>query len=248
MINLSLDELRLIAQIINIHDYENKSDKELIKAFREPTEPRSTLEPKPKPKTEPKPKPKIRNDFYKLRHKFSKEEADKCRKAFYVIKNYKHRSMSEIKETGKNYTELKKSLRFKKFHGKIDSVDYEDLDNYDHNYDFADDDEYRKIGTIRTIRTDGVFAGRINNYIQYKIKGDRYENLSPKEYLNLIRPFLRDLINEHRSTVELNNNNNNNNNNNKNEYNNHHNNNNNNNDDNDNNNDIVLFYSFPFFC
>ena len=77
-------------------------------------------------------------------------------------------------------------------------------------------------------------------------KGDRYENLSPKEYLNLIRPFLRDLINEHRSTVELNNNNNNNNN--KNEYNNHHNNNNNNNDDNDNNNDIVLFYSFPFFC
>ena len=35
-------------------------------------------------------------------------------------------------------------------------------------------------------------------------KGDRYENLSPKEYLNVIRPYLRDLINEHKPTVEVN--------------------------------------------
>ena len=43
-------------------------------------------------------------------------------------------------------------MRFKRFHGNIDSVNYEDLDNYDYNYDFAaaaaadddddDDDEY----------------------------------------------------------------------------------------------------------
>ena len=42
-------------------------------------------------------------------------------------------------------------MRFKKFRGNIDSVNYEDLDNYDYNYDFADDDEYRKIGGIRTL-------------------------------------------------------------------------------------------------
>ena len=40
---------------------------------------------------------------------------------------------------------------FKKLHGDIDIVDYEDLHNYDYNYDFADDDEYRKIGSIRTL-------------------------------------------------------------------------------------------------
>ena len=44
-------------------------------------------------------------------------------------------------------------------------------------------------------------------------KGDRYENLSPKEYLNVIRPHLRDLIKVHKPTMELNDNNNNNNNN-----------------------------------
>ena len=108
---------------------------------------------------------------------------------------------------------LKKILRFKKFHGNIDSVDYDDLDNYDDNYDFAVDDEYRKIGSIRTlfkefdrdyykpIRTDDGFAGRRNNYIEYKSKGDRYENLSPEEHLNMIKPYLRDLINHHKPTA-----------------------------------------------
>ena len=48
------------------------------------------------------------------------------------------------------------------------------------------------------------------------IKRDRYENLSPKEYINVITPYLRDLINEHRPTMELNSSGNNNNNNNNN--------------------------------
>ena len=38
-------------------------------------------------------------------------------------------------------------------------------------------------------------------------KADRYENLSPKEYLNVIRPHLRKLINDHKPIMELNNNN-----------------------------------------
>ena len=36
MINLSLDELKLIAESKNIRDYENKSEKDLIKALSEP--------------------------------------------------------------------------------------------------------------------------------------------------------------------------------------------------------------------
>ena len=121
---------------------------------------------------------------------------------------------------------------FKKFHGNIDSVDYDDLDNYNYNFDFSDDDEYRKIGSIRTlfkefdrdyykpIRTDSGFTGKNNNFIEYTSKEDRYENLSPKEYLSMIRPYLRDLINDHKPTMELNNNNNNDNNNNDNNNNN----------------------------
>ena len=94
-------------------------------------------------------------------------------------------------------------MRFKKFHGDV-NVDYNDLDNYDDDDDdIVDDDEYRKIGSIRRlfkndyytpIKTDDSFGGRNNNYIEYTSRGDRYKNLSPKEYLDMIRPYLRDLI------------------------------------------------------
>ena len=154
----------------------------------------------------------IRKDFNELRHNFSKKEIDKYRNTFYDIKNYRYLSVSEIKEARKNLTELKKSLRFQKFHG---GIDYDDLDNYDYNYDGGDDDdEYKKIGSIRRlfkgfdkdyykpIRTDYGFGERNNNYIEYKSKGDRYENLSPKEYLKIIRSYLRDLINNHKPLTE----------------------------------------------
>ena len=208
MINLSLDELRLITENRNIRDYENKSEKDLIKALSEP---------KPILGINKKKLEEIGKDFYELRHKFSKNEVDKYWKTFYDIKNYRHLSTSEIEEARKNLIELWKSLRFKKFHGDIDSVDYDDLDNYNDNYDFADDYEHRKIGSVRRlfkefdgdyykpIRTDSGFTGINNNYIEYKSRGNRYENLSSKEYLDIIRPYLRDLINDHQPTAKLNN-------------------------------------------
>ena len=131
IINLSLEELRLIAQIRNISDYENKSKEDLIKALSE-TKPKPETKPeikpkqipkpqapKPKPKPEPEPKirvktnkrklKKLRKDFDELRHKFSKKEIKEYRKAFYNVKNYKNLSISEIKEAGKNLTKLKKA-------------------------------------------------------------------------------------------------------------------------------------------
>ena len=41
--------------------------------------------------------------------------------------------------------------------------------------------------------------------MEYKSKGNRYENLSPEEYLNMIQTYFRDLINNHQSTIESNN-------------------------------------------
>ena len=50
MINLSFDELRLIAQIRNISGYENKSKEDLIKALSEP-KPKTPKLQIPKPET-----------------------------------------------------------------------------------------------------------------------------------------------------------------------------------------------------
>ena len=82
-----------------MRNYENKSEKDLIKTLSEP---------KPKIRINKKKLEEIRKDFNELRHKFSKKEIDRYRKAFYDIKNYKHLSISEIKDAEKNLTELKK--------------------------------------------------------------------------------------------------------------------------------------------
>ena len=128
--NLSRNELKLIAEYMNISDYENKSKEDLIKALSEtkqspkPETPNTRKKPKQtKPEAEPKPKPeirvnkrklkKLRKDFDELRHKFSKEEINEYRKAFYIAKNYKHLSESEIENINKNFNELKK-FKFKK--------------------------------------------------------------------------------------------------------------------------------------
>ena len=97
-----------MVQIRNISDYENKSKENLIKALSETK--LQTTKPEPKPQTPkpeskpqtPKPKPeirvnkrklkKLRKDFDELRHKFSKKEIDRYRKAFYVAKNKKYLS------------------------------------------------------------------------------------------------------------------------------------------------------------
>ena len=89
MINLSFNELKLIAQYISY--YENKAKQRLKKAL---------IKPKPKLGINKKLE-EIRKDFYKLRHKFSKKEADKCRKVFHDIRNYSHLSKSEIEEIRK---------------------------------------------------------------------------------------------------------------------------------------------------
>ena len=38
------------------------------------------------------------------------------------------------------------------------------------------------------------FAGEVNNYIKYISERDKDEKLSPREYLNMFRQDLRDLI------------------------------------------------------
>ena len=94
MVNLSFNELKLIAQYRNISHYENKSKEDLIKSLSRP---------KPKLGINKKKLEEVRKDFYNIRHKFSKKKADKYRKVFYDIKNYRYLSELEIEETRKNF-------------------------------------------------------------------------------------------------------------------------------------------------
>ena len=48
----------------------------------------------------------------------------------------------------------------------------------------------------KPIRTKSAFNG---NYIEYESKGDKDKNLSPKEHIDMIRPYLSDIINYHKT-------------------------------------------------
>ena len=140
MINLLLNELKLVAKNRNINDYENKSEEDLTKILSEL---------KPKISIPKKNIKEMKKDFSKLRHKFSKEEIEKFRKSFYNIKNL---SSAEIRAAEKNLVELEERLQYKAF--------------YDHNYN----DEYIKINSIRRlfdgfkpIKTDDSFDGKKNS-------------------------------------------------------------------------------------
>ena len=62
MIKLSLDELRLITQNRKISDYENRSEKDLVKALSKP---------KIKIRINEKELEEVKKGFNELRHKFS---------------------------------------------------------------------------------------------------------------------------------------------------------------------------------
>ena len=61
-------------------------------------------------------------------------------------------------------------------------------------FDLSIDEDYYKRIIIK-----GAFN---NNYVQYESKRDKGKNLSIKKYLNMIRPYLSDLINYHKTQGE----------------------------------------------
>ena len=76
-----------------------------------------------------------------------------------------------------------------------------------------DDDKYIGIGDIGNLfnqstdkdyqkptKTKSTFNG---NYTEHESRGDKDKNLSPEEYLDMIRPYLSNIINDHKTPKNL---------------------------------------------
>ena len=104
MINLSLNELKLIAKSRSVKDYKNKSKEYLIKILSKSKSKLSLF----KKKIE-----EIKNDFSKLRHSlrhgFSKLKINEFIRSLYNPKIQKYLPAPKIKEPKKNLLELVKS-------------------------------------------------------------------------------------------------------------------------------------------
>ena len=188
MINLSLNELKLVAKSRDIIGYKEKSQKDLIKILSK-SKPKISL---PKKKLK-----EIRKYFselkHRLRHRFFKSKINKFRRSLYNIKIWKNLSTPEIKETKKNLLELAKSLDNLKNYYDYDDNKYQRIEVMGSLFDKIDevDEDYSKL-----IKTKSAFNG---NYIKNESKGDKDKILLPKEYFDMIRQYLRDMINDYKT-------------------------------------------------
>ena len=117
MLNLSLNELKLMAKLRDIKGYKSISRERLLRGLSESesVENRKNLE-----NTRIK---KIREDFNKLRGRFLKPKIKKIRRNLYEIENKKNLSKSKIKRIEENLLDLEKNLfKFKKYY------DYDDIE------------------------------------------------------------------------------------------------------------------------
>ena len=173
--SLSLDDLKPIAKSRGIKGYKNMSKKWLLNSLI-------------KPKIDNERLKNIREDLNKLRHKFSKSKIKEIRKNLYEIESNKNLSTQKIKE-------IEKSLsRLKKYHD-YDDAEYIGIRDVRNLFNQSTDKDYYK-----PIKTKSAFNG---NYIEYESNGDKDKNLSEKEYLNKIRPYLRDIINDYKTPKNL---------------------------------------------
>ena len=77
---------------------------------------------------------------------------------------------------------------------KIWWYEYRGIRDVKNLFDLSIDEDYYK-----PIKTNDAFN---SIYIEYEIKGDKNKTFSIKEYLIMIRPYLRDIMNDHKTQGE----------------------------------------------
>ena len=122
-----------------------------------------------------------REKLKELCHKLSKSDFKKIKKHLYNIENKK-----ELLESETTNDELDKKF-----------LEFDDNDNDD---DFIGIENVQDLFKISIYKPTIVKSGYNNNYIEYRSEGDKL--LTIEEYLNLIEPNLRELINDHKNKGE----------------------------------------------
>ena len=129
-----------------------------------------------------------RKKLKELGHKLSKIDLKTIKRHLYNIENKKR--LLELEIANEYFDELdKKFLEFDEY--------YNDNDDDD---DFIGIENVQDLFKILIYKPIIVESGYNNNYIEHRSEGN--EVLTFEEYLNLIEPYLRELINDHKNKGE----------------------------------------------
>ena len=195
MNNLSLNELNWIAIARNIKNYKDMSKEDLLDlliALLKSNPSHAELLKIDDSNTEIEGAKKL---FNNLRNNFLKEEIKKHREKFYEkerVYNYLKekyslttREKGVLKNIERYFKKLKKDLN------KIKIYQYNITSDISHLFNEITKEDY-----YEPIEIKSAFDG---SYIQYESRWDSDDNLSLEEYINIIRPYLRDMINNHKA-------------------------------------------------
>ena len=117
----------------------------------------------------------------------------KLKKELYEIEIKKNLSDEEKERIYGNLVEIVNKLNKKekyRYHGR-DDLDYHGIRDIENSFDNVNDNDYYKPILVKSSFKE--------NYKYYESRGDKDKKLSIEQYLDMIKPYLSDLINENKA-------------------------------------------------
>ena len=207
--NFSENKVKQIAEIRHIKNYKDMSKKDLLIALLKSNQSHAELLNSKYNNAEIE---ETKNIFNELRNNFSKEEIKNIRRKFrfkegvdeYLEelekkdnltkkeKQEKKHYIKKLRNTEEFLKDLRENLNKLKKHryNIIDDVDYKGIKEIENLFNKINEEYY-----FEPIKTKHAFN---DSYIEYESRGDKDNNLSLVEYLDIIRPYLRDMIDNHK--------------------------------------------------
>ena len=138
-----------------------------------------------------------REKLKELRHKLSKSDLKKIKKHLYNIENKKE--LLESETTKDYFDELdKKILELGEYYNDDDDSEFKGIENVQDLFKILTIDEY--LASTLKIIYEPTLVKSGYNIIEYRSKGN--EIFTFEEYLDLIEPYLRELINDQKNKGE----------------------------------------------
>ena len=132
----------------------------------------------------------IRAVLSRLGNIVTKNDREKIKKELYEIENKTNLSDKEKEKIDDNLLKLVNKLNKKEKYHDRDDLDYHGLRDIENVFDNIEDDYYKPILVKSSFN---------ENYKYYGNRGDKDKILSIEQYLDVIKPYLSDLINDHKA-------------------------------------------------